>query len=338
MPAPDLRIGRRLRRAVLGGLAVVVLAATPAAADPAGPTDFRAEVTGIVPAVGGLDVEIRGGDAFLEVTVEPGHLVVVMGYQGEPYLRFRPDGTVERNRSSAATYLNDDRRGASAVPSIAQDPLAEPEWVPVGTGGSYAWHDHRIHWMSDVTPSVERGRRVPGAYDPWKVPLEVDGTRVEVQGTLTYATATSPLPWVALAIAVAGLLAWFGRRAAWSGPAALAVGAAAAVVVGRSDFSSTPGGGNPLLWILPSVALVAGLLAAVRPRRAVATVAALGSVACLSGWGLLRLQVFAKPILPTTLPFWFDRATTATALGVSVAAAFLAVTSSQFGFAPLEDD
>ncbi len=92
-------------------MVTVVAAAAPAAADAAGPSDFRSEVTGIVPAVEGVEAEIRGGDSFLELTVDEGHTVIVEGYTGEPYLRFQPDGTVERNRLSTATYLNDDRKG-----------------------------------------------------------------------------------------------------------------------------------------------------------------------------------------------------------------------------------
>ena len=93
-----------------------MVTAAPAAADAAGPSDFRSEVTGIVPAVDGVEAEIRGGDSFLELTVDDGHTVIVEGYTGEPYLRFQPDGTVERNRLSPATYLNDDRQGRGRHP------------------------------------------------------------------------------------------------------------------------------------------------------------------------------------------------------------------------------
>lgn len=318
---------------------LVGLAAAPASADPAGPSDFRSRVTGIVPGVPGVHAEIRGGDTFLEVTVDRGHQVVVDGYTGEPYLRFLPDGTVERNKRSAATYVNDSRTGKGVVPAEAQDPEAEPVWERVATGGAYAWHDHRVHWMQDVRPSVARGERVPGAYDPWKVPITADGTAAEVQGTLTYATSTTPIPWAVLALGAAGVLAWFGRRSAiLTSAAALAAASAVAVVVGRADFASTPGGGNPLLWFLPAVALLGAAVALV-PRFANAKViGALASVAALSGWALFRIEVLTKPILPTDLPFWLDRGTTALALGLSVAAAYLAVTSGQLQLAPLEDD
>src|SRR3546814_7200262 len=94
--------------------------------------------------------------------------------------------------------------------------------------------------MSEASPSVDRGERVPGEYDPWRVPLVVGGQEVVVEGTLTYESATSPLPWLALGLVVAGLLAWLGRRAPLLvGAAALAVGSIAAVVVGRGEVDET---------------------------------------------------------------------------------------------------
>ena len=63
-----LHVVRPLTR--IAGLAVglVVLTAPPASADAAGPSDFRSEVTEIVPAVEGIEATIRGGDSFLEIT------------------------------------------------------------------------------------------------------------------------------------------------------------------------------------------------------------------------------------------------------------------------------
>jgi hypothetical protein len=181
---------------------------------------------------------------------------------------------------------------------------------------------------------------VPGAYDPWRIPLIVDGEAVEVLGTLTYADATSPLPWVAVAVAIAAALAWFGRRMPMRvAGAALAVASALAVVVGRADFASTPDGtGNPLLWLLPVASLVAALVAVGLARRSAGVIAGLASVATLSGWALLRLEVWLKPVLPTDLPFALDRATVGLALGAAVGAAYLAVTSGVLALPDLDED
>ena len=326
-------------RALALAVALVVLTAGPAGADAAGPSDFRSEVTRLAPGADGVEAEVRGGDSFLELRVEEGHEVLVEGYNGEPYLRFGADGTVERNRRSPATYLNDDRRGEVELPGAA-DAEAEPEWEQVADDGTYAWHDHRIHWMQDTSPPVDRGQRVPGAYDPWRVPLLVDGDRVEVQGTLTYAEDVSPLPWLVGAAAGGGALAWAGRRrAVLAAAGALALASAAAFVVGRADHAATPdGGANPLLWILPAVAVVAAVTALVPRLRGVAAVAVLAAVAALSGWALLRVGSLGTPVLPADLPAWFDRGSVAAALAAAAGGAWLAVTSGALRLPELPDD
>ncbi len=68
-----------------------------------------------------------------------GEEVVILGYDGEPYLRFTADG-VFRNTRSPATYLNEDRFANVTVPASA-DPEAPPEWERVsssqtGTSGT----------------------------------------------------------------------------------------------------------------------------------------------------------------------------------------------------------
>ncbi|MDP1818375.1 MAG: hypothetical protein Q8K58_00595 [Acidimicrobiales bacterium] len=330
-------------RAVLLGAALLPLVAAPAGADPAGPTDFRSEVTEITPSVDGVRAEIRGGDAFLELTVERGHEVVVYGYEpdrAKPYLRFLEDGTVQRNRNATATYINDDRQGGGEIPAVAEDPDSAPDWEDVATGGRYAWHDHRVHWMAGVDPPVERGEPVGGGYDPWVVPLDVDGEPIDVRGTLVFEKTTSPVPFVAAGLVAAGLLAWVGRRRPVQGAAvALAVVAAIAVVVGRAEVAATPdGGANPLLWIPPAAALVAAGLAAIRHRGGAAVVLVLASVSMLSGWALLRFEVLLKPVLPTDLPPSIDRVAVTVAMGVSLASAYLAITSGTLKLPDLEDD
>ena len=331
-----------LVRVALGAALVLGLTAAPAGADAAGPSDFRSEVTGLEPAAEGVTAEIRGGDSFLELTVESGHTVVVEGYEGEPYLRFNPDGTIERNRLSQATYINDDRRGGGTIPpdALEADADTEPEWEQIATGGRYAWHDHRVHWMRDASPSVARGERVGGAYDPWLVPLAVDGAKVEVQGTLTYEKTLSPVVWAVVAVAAAAALAWVGgTRSLRVGAVALVVVAAVAAVVGRAEWASTPdGGGNPLLWVLALVALVAAAIAVPLATRTAGAIAALASVAALSGWAIFRIQSLVKPVLPTDLPFALDRATIAVALGASAATAYLALTTGALALPTLADD
>ena len=334
-------VTRTLRLLLLAAV-LVLCTAGPAAADAAGPSDFRSEVDRLAPEVEGVAAEIRGGDSFLEVSVDGSRTVIVEGYEGEPYLRFNPDGIVERNRLSAATYLNDDRDGSVAIPADVSDagPDAEPEWEPIADGGTYAWHDHRVHWMEDASPSVERGQPVPGAYDPWRVPIVADGSPAVIEGTLVYEESVSPLPYLGVAVIVAGLVVAWGRKPGIRLAAALLTGVSlAAVVVGWADYSSTPdGGGNPLHWVLAAVALVTGAAALAFARRPAGVVLTLASVASLSGWALFRIEVLFKPVLPTDLSFALDRTVVALALGVSVGAAVVAIGGAGLRLPALDDD
>jgi hypothetical protein len=312
-------------------LALVALSrADPAAADPPVPTDYRSTVDAIEPVAEGVRAEVVGGDGFLELRVERGHEVVVTGYQGEPYLRFGPDGTVERNRRSPATYVNDSRDAVADVPGSA-DPEADPEWATVAHGGAYAWHDHRIHWMGTERPAGAE----PGEWTkPWAVDIEVDGNPTRIHGTLALIDDVNPLPWVALGLAVAAAVVIVGRRRPLTvATVAAAVAAALATGVGWAQRADAPAdsGVSPLLVAVPIVGLAAaGLGIALRRRlgRRAAVALTLAAAAAVAGWGVLRLDVLSKPVLPTVLDAWVDRAGTTLALALAVASAALVVWGS----------
>ena len=139
----------------------------------------------MTPAVSGVELEVVRGDEGLKLTNETGKTVVVEGYDGEPYLRFNPDGTVEANRRSAATYINVDRFGGQEVPANAL-PGARPRWEEVGGGGTYTWFDHRIHLTAKRPPArFTRQKELTKIFD-WKVPLAVDSRDVLATGTLVW--------------------------------------------------------------------------------------------------------------------------------------------------------
>jgi hypothetical protein len=298
---------------------VVVLApAHVALADPAGPTDFETTVVSVTPPTDVIEVEVVGGDAFLQLTVAPGNEVVVEGYQQEPYLRFRADGVVEENQRSPATYLNASRYGGGDVPAGA-DPRLPPDWQPVGTGGRFAWHDHRAHVMERGAPSVGApGQQVQTA----TVAMSVNGSPVEVAVAVTWMPAPSRVP-LAVGAAVGGgfvILALATRhRLAW---ALLAV-AVAAVGVGWWQYSSLPAETGPLLvwWLLPAVAAASVLLALVLGRRLVSYALVLLAALELGVWVFLRRDGAFRALIPTDAPFWLDRAVMAATGVVAVAAA-----------------
>jgi hypothetical protein len=170
-----------LRRAA-AALVSLALALPSVALAHEGNPNYRSEVRSSVPGVG---ARVADFDDRLELDVTPGREVIVLGYEGEPYVRFQADGAVEVNRRSPAGYLNEDRFAAVEVPSQA-DPEAPPEWEPVAPRDPYSWHDHRIHYMSrDLPPQVDDESVETKVFD-WRVPVLIDGRRDAITGTLTW--------------------------------------------------------------------------------------------------------------------------------------------------------
>jgi hypothetical protein len=119
------------------------------------------------PDLPGVSWHVYTGGLLIEVRNDSDEVLVVEGYEGEPYLRIGPDG-VERNRRSPATYINDDRvvRRVGGRTSVAMppdvDPTAPPEWIRIDTEPLARWHDHRVHWMSPQPPPSSRQVRSRG--------------------------------------------------------------------------------------------------------------------------------------------------------------------------------
>ena len=221
-------------RNTLGGLALVLLTLViglgVAAVPPAGAHTGDG-------AAGGSNFRsffVDPGAACLEWTLysdDDGHLglssrcpgvVIVLGYEDEPYLEFSASG-VRENRLSPSAYLNADAKSATTVPDFT-DPTAEPDWVPRSSLATYRWHDHRTHWMVATPPDAEASS---ARVIEWRLPLRFDdaGTGaftyvVEAAGELWY---DKPLPWTVLltltAVPVLGVTAFALRK---RGPTATA--------------------------------------------------------------------------------------------------------------------
>lgn len=303
------------RRLTAVGLAVgAVLAPGVAFADAAGPTDYRTTIESVEPDVDGLEISVEGGDAFLRLRAPSGAEVLVLGYVGEPYLRFSPDGSVARNIRSAATYENAERYGGVELPDLV-DPDAEPEWETVATDGVWAWHDHRAHWMGAEPPvGLEPGDSLPAQV----VPIVVDGTSVSI--TVRTALLGSP-SWAApafgalIGLQVALLGVWMGVAISTLASAILS---AAALLVGAAQFRSLPAETEPLVtwWLLPALALTATLItiALYGRSRFVEVGLLMVALAQLTIWAYLRRDGLSAAIVPTELPFWIDRGVTAAVL------------------------
>lgn len=296
-------------------IAAGVLASPEVAhADAAGPTDYRTEIISITPSTDLVEFTIEGGDAFVRAEVEPGHELLVLGYDAEPYLRIDADGEVFENVRSYATYYNEERFGGSDIPDIV-DNGATPEWGRIGSGGAWSWHDHRAHFMGTGTPiGMEPGDSFPAQL----VPVEIDGSRTEIEVVTTLLDDPSWVP-----IAVGALLAvQIVLLASLAGPATMVLAgmalAALGTFVGIAQFRSVPSETGPLFtwWLLPALALAATVATIAMYGRSVLVQRALMALSglLLAVWAFVRRDGLTSALVPTDLPMWLDRTTTSACL------------------------
>lgn len=163
------------------------------------PVDHETRVV----AVGGddiLGVRARVTDLGEHVEVTSSRVeIVVLGYDGEPYLRIGPNG-VSRNERSPATFLNRSVVVDEPVPPRF-DSAAEPEWIQVGRSATARWHDHRLHPSgSDRVTS-------------WSIAFVGDGFEGTIDGTTTRLSPPSVVAAVGL-VAGCALVALLAMRSA----------------------------------------------------------------------------------------------------------------------------
>jgi hypothetical protein len=187
---------------------------------------YRTYITSITPKVPGLSVEVLEFADRLLLRNHTGKTVTVYGYSGEPYARVLADGAAQQNSRSPAVYLNTNFYAQVTVPPSASA-SAPPTWSTVDRTGQFEWHDHRIHWMSPVTPPEVKdpGKRTK-IFD-WTVPIRVGSQPGAIKGELFWVPESSSASTGAI---VAGVLIVLGglalvlfvrrRRARRGGPAA----------------------------------------------------------------------------------------------------------------------
>jgi len=300
-------------------LAILLVGASPAAAhggtsNPA--TSYRSEVTGIAPDLG---VRARIVDADTRIELDSrGKEVLVLGYEGEPYLRIEGDG-VFRNERSPATYLNASLDAPAPPPEA--DAEAEPRWVRIGDGPTVRWHSHALH----LSPSQEE----LGGYVPWSIPIVVDGAPSSITGRTIVLEQPSTIPWLVLA----ALLAAAGIAVALTQPAGLAIVLALLVALDVARVVGLVLGTPAWIESRSAVALDVGMLPFVgwcmalvgvwfalrrRPFQAGAAALVGGAVIAYAG-GLRELGDLSEADLGSALVDAVARTTVAAALGLGLA-------------------
>jgi hypothetical protein len=296
-----------------------VAAAGPAAAHGLGgpePTDEVVTVGGIRPAAAGVRVRAIDLGSRIELTNRADATVVVLGYEGEPYLRIDRRGVWE-NRRSPATALNRSDTPTGTVPARL-DAAAPPVWDRVSATPMARWHDHRAHWMG-------RGQVRD---EPWEIPVRIDGAAARITGTLDSRPAPAPAAWLGLAAGIALALALLAGLRRW--PVVLAVGLVVVILsealhtLGAWGVSSD-GTGARALGAGPSVlAIILAGLALVRllarwrtPDAATPLILVAGLFIAIAG-GIADLGSLTHAVPPSDLAPTVARLTVALALGGGV--------------------
>lgn len=317
------------------------------------------------PGLPGVHWRIYTGGLLVEVVNEGDGVLVVSGYEGEPYLRIGPDG-VERNRRSPATYLNDERIGRriGARTDVAMprdvDAKAAPEWIRISAEPMARWHDHRVHWMSPQPPGfveagplsrtlmaanlvgvIGRAGDDAGVFRSWDIALTYDGTPAVLAGEMAWDDPPPAWPWlVAAALLVLPALAGLRKRdpAAVVRPAAVVVllvaGANAIHLV--DDLVAWPG---PLLDDLSGLLhtglfLTVGVgasLWALRTDYGRVLAVAIASGAVLYHQGLVHLPILQASHFPSVWPDPLVRLTVAAGLLQALAVAAVIVRARRAG-------
>jgi len=178
--------------------------------------NYRSNITSIAPNVPGLSLEVLEFADRLVLRNHTGKTVTVYGYQGEPYARVLADGTVQVNTHSPAYFLNQNFYANVNVPSSVS-PAATPQWTIVDRTGQFEWHDHRIHWMSPLTPPQVKDTAKRTKIFDWQVPIAVGSQKGDINGQLFWVPENSKAPTAVIAafaviIALALAFVFFVRR------------------------------------------------------------------------------------------------------------------------------
>jgi hypothetical protein len=164
--------------------------------------NYRSYITYVNPKVSGLDLEVLEFADRILLRNHTGKTVTIYGYDGEPYARVQPNGTAEENVRSPAVYLNTSFYANVKVPASASASFP-PKWVVIDRTGQFEWHDHRIHYMSPVTPPIVKDKSKRTLVFEWDVPISVGAQKGAIHGELYWVPESSKAPTGAIIAFVA---------------------------------------------------------------------------------------------------------------------------------------
>lgn len=274
--------------------------------------DYRASI--VASHTSAYTAQIYQSDRALNLSVEPGHTVSVLGYLGEPMFRL--------DRSGLWVNLASPTAVVAGVVAKRQRVLASPRWRLQRGHRSMIWRDGR----TQALPSgVNEGA--------WRIPLLVDGHRTQLDGTLQRLPTPPLWPWLATLgaslLAVVLLLLLRSpedvRRAAGS----LALTAAGASVVIAFAFS-LDAYASPGTWIASfdeSFFMAIGIWALLRGPQRWRGVAAIGVGLLAMAVGISKGAIFFHPIVLAVLPGTLTRLAVIIAVVSGLAASILGATS-----------
>ena len=314
---------RRISLVLAIAIAFVCSSTTAASALSLHATDWQSSIISIVPTTDAVSIDVLNGGEALRLTAKPGHTVLILGYRNEPYLRITADGEVQANLKSATWWSNKTSTGSGSIPDSA-DPAAEPEWSTIGSNGSVAWHDHRIHAMPGVTTGTD-----------WTVLVTVDDMPLVIRGQLTKLPSHGPVLELLLAIVVAAMIVLLGFRRAWTiCLVSVLFGAALAIVVAFGGWTATPSGfTHPWLPLLASVlagALAVGSVLLRNASRRLRVTTMVGALAALAWWVALNFSALTAVFVPNTFAAGVVRFVVGLGLGIVVGVAVVIVVSGGF--------
>jgi hypothetical protein len=191
-------------------------------------TNYKSEIVGV--AGGPLEVRLLDLGRRIELVNRDATDIVVLGYEGEPWLRVGPDGVFE-NESSNSAYLERQRRGrATGSPPDPAEAAGPPEWRRTGSGSTLVWRDRRTHVEGPTPSQVARDPDARHVIVPrWTVEAVRGETRLAIVGRISYEPPPTAVPWVVAAVVLfaAPLLMLRSPRA----PELLALGLALLIAV-----------------------------------------------------------------------------------------------------------